>query len=834
MIRHIPLFKAKLLSFTILLLGCWACDNGYFMDDRTPEWLGGSIYDYLKENNYNYYVRMIDTLNYREVLSKTGSKTLFVVDDEAFERFFADPNNEFGAGKFSDLTLAQIKTIIYSTMINNPQLIELMANVEGPGVGRRLRRTTSLSVVDTIPFLTSEQLPNTPYWSRFKERGGIRMAMDDSKTPMVHLLPQYMQYQKITKNDFKLLTNLDSMVEDGAYVNGKLVVERDITCLNGYVHRLEDLALPLKNMAEIIRQNPDTRLFSSFIERFSAPYYSSSLSSEYQRLYGSDDSVFVKRYFANHSPLSGGLLTDPDGEIVTGSLSYDIGWNLYHPNGYAFTEDMGAIFVPTDDAVRQYFRTGGKFLIERYGSLDSIPLKLVSKLINNHIKSSFIGSVPSRFSSVMNDAQIEMGVTEGDINKVFFGSNGVVYVMNRIYPPVSYVAVSAPTLVNENMKILNWAIEQLQFYAYLLSMDAYFSFVIPTDDALKCYVDPVSLGRSTGAECFSFSFNDRTQQVEATVFSYDIDTQAVGDSLRQASPAEILNRLEDLLDYHTIVGDIEDGKRYYQTKGGGTIRVSGLGEGMSIEGGRQIESGGTTIVTAVYDQTNEGNGKAYRIENSPLLSPFKSVYRVLQEHPEFSSFYNLLAPDDSTGYIEDAGFNIFGNDPTQYGLDLNITFFKPFHYTIYVPTNAAVDRAIANGLPTWEDVLAEGDSLLRDAKTRTLTRFLRYHFQDNSVFLDGSSNTGRYETAAFNPATGRFFKFYLERGNGITLTDNTNRQVRVKTDNAQLYNIMARDYRLNGTDLDKVSQISSSAWAVIHQIDDVLLYGDEIRYVLGE
>lgn len=828
--------KQAIAFFGVVMLCCFqACDDGYYLDDIAPEWLGGSIYHYLEDDgNYSYYLRMIDTLGYKEVLSKTGSKTLFVADDDAFRRFFNDTDNEFGAKRYEDLSLAQIKMIIYSTIINNPQLIELLANIEGPLVGRRIRRTTSFSVIDTIPFVSAAELPNTPYWDRFREKGGLYMAMDDSKTPMVHLLPKYLQYQKITENDFKLLTNLDSMVSGGAYVNGKLVVERDITCLNGYIHRLEDLALPLKNMAEIIRKNPNTGLFSSIIERFSAPYYSSSLSSEYSRIYGAEDSIFVKRYFADYSPLSDGLLTDPEGNIVTGSLSYDIGWNLYYPNGYNYAQDMGAIFVPTDEAVREYFKAGGKFLIERYGSMDSIPLKLASKLINNHIKHSFVGSVPSRFESVMNDAQIEMGLTEAAINKVHFGSNGVVYVMNSIYPPVSFVAVSAPALVNENMRIINWAIEQLQFNAYLFSMDSYFSFIIPTDQALQCYVDPVSLGRSSGAECFRFSFNEKTQAVEATIFRYDLDTRTVGDSIRQADRSEILNRMEDVLDYHIIVGDIESGKSYYQTKGGGTIKVNGSGEGMSLAGGLQIEWNEKSIVSDVYDQTEEGNGKAYKIEDYTLQSPFRSVYAILKDRPEFQSFYELLAPDDSTGYIEDAGFNFFGNDPTQFGLDLNIPFFKPFHYTIYIPTNEAIDRAIANGLPTWKDVLAEEDEVRRDSIARVLIRFLRYHFQDNSVFIDGSSNSGRYETAATNPAIGRFFKLYMDQmPDGIALTDNLQRKVKIKTDKPH-YNIMARDYRLNGTNLDKVTLLSTSAWVVIHQIDDVLLYGDELHYILGD
>ncbi|MBN2767269.1 MAG: hypothetical protein JXR27_12935 [Paludibacteraceae bacterium] len=61
-----------------------ACDK-YPYDNEVPDWLGASIYEYLKQNaNFTNYSRMIEDLGYVEVLSTTGSKTIFVADDEAF------------------------------------------------------------------------------------------------------------------------------------------------------------------------------------------------------------------------------------------------------------------------------------------------------------------------------------------------------------------------------------------------------------------------------------------------------------------------------------------------------------------------------------------------------------------------------------------------------------------------------------------------------------------------------------------------------------------------------------------------------------------------------
>ena len=74
----------------VLLGSAWlsSCSQ-YDLDEKTPEGWGSSIYSWLDEQgNYTNTVRMINDLGYKEVLAKTGSKTLFVADDAAYERFF--------------------------------------------------------------------------------------------------------------------------------------------------------------------------------------------------------------------------------------------------------------------------------------------------------------------------------------------------------------------------------------------------------------------------------------------------------------------------------------------------------------------------------------------------------------------------------------------------------------------------------------------------------------------------------------------------------------------------------------------------------------------------
>ena len=96
---------AMLAGGGMLLSSC----NQYDLDERTPDGWGSSIYNWLDEaGNYRNTVRIIEDLGYHEVLAKTGSKTLFVADDAAYDRFFQ--NNTWGVKSYADLSTSQKNT----------------------------------------------------------------------------------------------------------------------------------------------------------------------------------------------------------------------------------------------------------------------------------------------------------------------------------------------------------------------------------------------------------------------------------------------------------------------------------------------------------------------------------------------------------------------------------------------------------------------------------------------------------------------------------------------------------------------------------------------------
>jgi uncharacterized surface protein with fasciclin (FAS1) repeats len=821
----------KLFFLIVLTAGFFTgCNDEYFYENNIPSGLGKSIYDYLlNDGNFTDYVRLIDDLDYTEVLAKTGSKTLFVADDEAFRRFYAA--NDWGVTCYEDFSPAQKKLIMNFSMINNALLIENLSTIEGPVDGQALRRNTALSVLDTLAFESGADLPaNNAYWERFRTTG-IRLAKDNTPIPMLHFLEAQMKAHNITDDDFSILFNGTQRSKDDAYFYNIKVKKRDITCQNGYIHVLEDLLIPPSNMAEVIRTAPETKLFSSFLERFSAPYFSPALTEQY-RLLGGTDSVFVKRYFSERNSANPGnpsaTVTDPNNKAVANFLLFDPGWNSYiaSATGGSFQTDMAAFFVPSDEALRNYFDTGaGKALRERYGNVENIPNEVLDKLIKNHMKPEFLASLPSQFHTITDDAQERMGVERSHIDKVYLASNGVIYVTNTVYSPALYSSVMFPATINENMKVINWAIDQLEFDAYLLSMVSYYSFLLPTDNFT--YIVPTSL-KHVQPVAWKFRYDYQKNTVYASEHPYDTDTQQIGDSISAVTNVAILkDHLEDMLDYHIVVGNIEDGKEFYRTKGNGTIRIARNGNSIQVAGGGDIERNTTLAVSDIYDQTKEtngrGNGKTYVLDQ-PLQSPIRSVYEILSATEAFREFFTLLqgADDLWAGDKEkrDVRFSIFA----QGGLDMNVRFLNTFHYTLYVPTNDEVLKAISNGLPTWDDVEAVGDQDERDARAEKIIRFLRYHFQDNAVFLDKPAISASYETATLNTDKEIFYKLSLSGGNySLNITTETGGSASVKTDEG-LFNIMARDFKFNTTKPEDATTIETSAYTVIHQIDKCLYF----------
>lgn len=851
-----------------------ACQDPYPYDDQEPDWLGENIYDYLNsKGNFTNMVRIIDELEFKEVLSKTGSKTLFVADDDAFDRFYQ--NNPWGVRRYEDLSLAQKNLLLKFSMIDNAYLIETLSNYYNGQTleeGTAIRRLTSVSLMDSVPYVKSQFLPDVNnYWKEVKKKEGIYLLQDASQWPMVHLLQKSLTRNGITDQDFKVMTGIDREPND-AHIFQNKVIERDVTCKNGYIHVLQEVLLPPTNMAGYIRTKPELSEFSRMLDRFSAPYYDRANTDNYKMYLAGrnipfNDSIYELRYFAKW----GGTQTYPNGARIDESLllSFNPGWNSYVYQYGSLQSDMGVVFAPTNEALNEYFHSGrGRALKERYGSWDNVPNDKLVLLVNRHLRESMINSIPSNFNKMVDVNSSPIGAKPSDIidSLNYVGVNGLVYVTNNIYPPDDYVSVYGPVLFSGKTTIMNWAIKKYRYNLYLNSMVNSYAFIAPTDKALEHYIDPFTYGTNNPTVVKFWMDNSKSpEKVNATVYAYDKETRLKGDSITtiefvENDDAFIKSRLVRILDQSIIVGDVKKNNAFtdniYVTKDGNFVRANNItginGQTSStlvnFQAGEDIYNNRHVhlVDSGIYHQDN---GTTFFVDSLPQ-TPFKSVYSILSDsinYPSFSAFFDLLA-----GFPNN---NVFVRKANYYGIDFNVKFFNTFRYTVYVPTNEAMEDAYRqNIIPRWEDVAQVTDKAVQDSMIRRLERFARYHFQDNSVFIHPSQPVNElYQTATIkdtdapsylNTYINKFYRLRVEgSGNGLSLTTeytgnkDANGNIvpyKVQVDTSKgLYNIMTREYVFN-TDPRAVSsltsttytksQITTSSAAVIHQINGVLRF----------
>lgn len=461
----------------------YACKDEYILDEEMPKRLGTNLYDnLLQRGNFTNYLRLLSdpdinvkgATSMQEVLQRTGSKTLFVANDEAWNEFFRknaglpESNPWHNATSYANLSAAQKKLLLHSSMLNNSIVLENLASSQGSGNqapirGEYMRRNTDYEPTDTITFVPSEKMPQThsltdkDYWQYYRESGkGIWLATDNTENMMVTFTNEHMKKNAITDEDFARIMGVQRNSTDEVYVYDSRVVDPDNVSQNGYLNIMSKPLAPLPNMAEAIRNSGRTNIFSHMLDRFSAPFYDASLTRDYKVLhpeFKDDDSIFVRRYFTEHGNGMTEWLREPaplgetqpykpykddvdtsDFEPGVPSLKFDPGWNTYIGKDFknnrttGLHRDMAAMFVPNDEALRKFWSkaSGADFIrtfgdrssfddtrdglvfhegeLGMYKNMDMVPLDRIAKIINLIMQPSFINSVPSKMTRLRDDA----------------------------------------------------------------------------------------------------------------------------------------------------------------------------------------------------------------------------------------------------------------------------------------------------------------------------------------------------------------------------------------------------------------------------------------------
>ncbi len=953
--------KKLFLYASLLCLGLVSCKKEYLTPEgELPTWLGESIYKELQsssqlEGTFNTYCRLIDDLGYTEVLSKTGSKSIFPANDEAFARFFAGGNNKFGVSSYEELTRSQKAELLYGSMLDNAVLIGTLSNQQNTSgtsmiQGQLVKHSTNMLLSYAISSLTPDKMPeNNKYFARFKNNNStIHAVSDNTVAPMVHFTGEYMLNNNMTitgdDSDFKILTGHD-YVDGDAYIFDRKVVKADVVCQNGYIHQLDEVLVNPGNMAEILRSNDDTHYFSRMLDYYSFPYADLALTADYADSTSGAalDTIYAVRYLSKNSqraklsqPVRG--VTVADNQL----LDYDPGWNNYNPTLLSGTttdnEEIAAILAPNDQAVEDYFLNQSSYILKNLGvpglditaanldaHLDAVynsDPSIFASILNNVMKGYLTKTVPSTFSTVQNDAFEFLDVTKDDIARksdgnydVTIGNNGVIYKMNKLFGPKLYNSVLGPASVYQDMRTMGEMLNDHQttagtpsllgadMYYYLLSMKARYGLFVPTDNETQFIViDPASVKDEDGLKGLRFRFDptaDGSFHVLVKRYLYQSGPYNDLNSYVEAAGAQDINietgefntQIKDLLDYCTIVlADSTEtgmgnpkkalyGNKFYKTKHGGAVMV----KDNKVAGGLQMadESQWSTI-TEVFDEDSKDatieNGTVYRLD-FPIQPTITSVYEALSrsefydaeasydtEAPEYDHFLNFCLQFNDEDLYTFAGILDGSEEEAQKATKLkayriiddqdNWGMLSAYNYTIYAPTYEAMQDAQKNmGLPTWKKVLEivdnwesvaseYGFSTKEEAgayvkkQLDKMTKFVRYHTQNSSLFADEffknyDPKTGKTDP---EPSFSTFCSNSLGIAQTLTVTGGNNKltikdasDTSVTVDaSSSTANIIARD--ITTSKKGSYSVLESSAFVTIHGIDTPLCYNSNRQY----
>lgn len=824
--------------------------------------------------NYQYTLRLISDLGLRDTLSSPRRNfTLFAADDHAWQLFFAS-DNAWGVSAYSELTEAQKQRLLYAHLLGGSQWPRRLSGGEvGEEAGTFLRQPLAdgAKIGAQARYVPAAALPSVmnSYWHHLIARGGAWLGYSESDSPVFTVVGEdFLSSCGATDEDRRLLLGADYPAPAGLYAGG-IPVTAAAACLNGYVYTLAELDVPRGNMAEELEQLPDCKLFASFLDRFTMPVHLGRNEA------GVD--VWRKVYFAETGSYDGasgdltqagpsGLAVDSAGNTMP-QLPFALDWHRNSCTIWGWKQDMPVLLVPTDQALQEWWQsTVGQVFMSGKESFDEVENSLLVILLRQHMQASLRQALPSRLGEITDDAGLPLGIGADDVERVVWTNNGVIYVVNRVFTPSAYTSVTGPLPNVENLTIMSRVLrctDQTQYvpegYGTLLrSPNAALTLLFPTNQGLTTYYDPIY--PSSSSRTISFRYNTSSAWASATGTRYNVSATSMAahegaDPFGEVSEAKGKSLLKNLLENSTIVMDPARASQqwggaggYFLTRGGATVYVDGFRQGAHAYAGGNVnpQTGEwePATVEVFYNQSpyvldgmvgSDGNGVFLQLDR-PLQPTRQSVLDALAGHEEFSEFHALLSGAEAASV---PFLQYYVNNPDtlrlyspvyspDYAKSPVVSFLGNFNYTLFAPTNEAMQQAYAAGLPRWSDVAAAGGEAEQRRLCLQIMDFVKLHFMDHSVATDGEA--GYYTTQAFDSGRKVFREVYFDPAAGTVNPRDSYGAVQARLVDpatkapaaANLSNIMACDYRLTAPATDDNATIGGTAHVLIHAIDTPL------------
>ncbi len=761
-----------LLVLTLVLIG-FSCrpDEEYF---ARPDDLEGDICEQLASmEEFNYYLACLDKTDYAASLSEGGSWTVFVPDDTAFEEWM----DENGYSSFDNIPISKINNIVeYSIITSAYSTTTLTYFKNGWYEGNACGRYTQYS--DTIVEYSSDDYP-------YSAEPGLIYKVDESGGDTKctrYFLDSYFEYSThyLEYSDYSFIFEGedDFRGEDDMRVFDAEVSDIGVIAENGLIYVLDKVIEPKQNMYQWLCHNEEASnysMFKSLLDRFG--YFNYKYIDE-----ETNDSIYYLDFLEGVT--SNYLAFDPNDESypnLIASINYD----------WVFTT---GITMPTNEALSNYL-TSGSTLGQYYDSYDDMPLDVLGIFLNMNFYQYFWSLCPSNYSEAFTVGLDEVSISDADVEGKYYCSNGFLLGVNTIYESTSFSTVIGPLLLDDDYSIFYDAVQELEIDAALQGEGVEYSVIGIRNDQFVNIPDPNS---STRYITVVFPENGDEEQTYIEVTGDpDDDNNRIYPDPDDADPDDsdvsyVSTTIADIVENHIVEESFGGSNNYYQTMYGDYVYISN--GATEFAGGGDISNGTTVNVTGTVACDN---GIFYK------MSSFVS-------RPEHYP-YGTMLEDESTYYrflevLEGAGTQLAITDVDDDYLISFLTSTK--NYTIFVPTNDAVNQAVADGVipdPSESNLATLTDLELAQAKVDLLA-FAKKHVIQISAPTDGVT-AGTYSTMYYEDIVDyqyMYTEYEIENdyaSQSIAILDSETGEVLAET--TDVVNVLSK-------------------MVVIHQIDDYL------------
>lgn len=690
-----------------------------------PESLEPPIYQILSnKGNFKNLLAAVEKAGYKSTLATAGYWTLFAPHDSAFAVYFREKGIS-GIEQLDSSTCRQIVTyclVYYAYEKERIGDFQSTATIGWVSNQAFKRRTASyVGVYDT------KNMAGDNIKAISSNRNGAYVDADNNNKYIPYFVDNFMTLKGLTAADYNYF--YPNTQYTGFNVVDAIVTERDIPAENGVIHVVNKVISSLPSIDEYLGSKPEYSEFKKLLDKYLVSYIlNEGVTAKYNNINNTSASVYTKVYNQN-------LAFSLNNENYLKQQDNDGQQNSY------------SIFVPTNTALLDYVN---RILLEHYTKLDDMPLAIIYDFINAHLWQNAVW--PSKFNSTFNFVNEEARFNPAtDVVDRKILSNGMFYGTSKVQDANVFTSVYGKAYLDPKYSMMV-SLLNLELKNQVSNIHRnYTLFMISNDmfNAAGYYADP-------------------------TVSNTTIDQwrfiPKAGSTLVGSTGSTARARLQRIVNLHVVPKSMlanlaKEGVA--QTYGGEYIGF----KNNTIYGPGNVDS--NNVANLVGSKTS-ANGPVYYISRMLEFSDaFVGTHleKLGGTSAATSQYFNFFQ------YLKNATPQLW-NTTTK---EITGVSFGTF-YTILIPNNAAIVKAVNDGLlpgtGTAPNKVPNFNPTLTTEREQVV-KFIQFHILNKKLIGPDEIESGAMETLMKDDLGEATTLFVNNAPTGLIISDATGRVANV-------------------------------------------------------